>query len=259
MIDENDKVIIGEIIKLYNENSKYKERMNKIYDSNPIKLRLQELYALEEILRYGNKSYYSRLTSLGENKEEILKEYTKFITDCNNDKKFLISKMRDYKNNRRKLRSVEIFAISLMLVNEEVKHDYKYVDYDYDDYADLKYKSDSEIRESVSNVFFADLIYKLLNEAKDPIIRSELQPIIDHQKSPGLIASVDKPKMLEFLRECISYDYKGVINGIDIMFNQAKFYLSAGFGEKSFDFFSKHRSNITVKEVFDIKPKQKRK
>ena len=90
-----------------------------------------------------------------------------------------------YKNNRRKLRSVEIFAISLMLVNEEVKHDYKYVDYDYDDYADLKYKSDSEIRESVSNVFFADLIYKLLNEAKDPIIRSELQPIIDHQKSPG--------------------------------------------------------------------------
>ena len=57
MFSEMDKKIIGEIIKLYNENTKFKERLNNLYDNNPAKLKLLELYALEDIIRYGNKYY----------------------------------------------------------------------------------------------------------------------------------------------------------------------------------------------------------
>ena len=257
MISEMDKKIIGEIINLYNENTKFKEKLNNLYNTNPAKLKLIELYTLEDIIRYGDKSYYNRLMKLGINEEAIRKEYNDFLDKCINDKKYELSKMRDYKNNRKSLTPVETFAINLILKDNEKKYDYKYIDYDYDDYIELKYSNDKEIRESVSNVFFANLIGSLFEKNVDPILRNELKPIIEHQKHPGLIASVDKPKMLDFLRELISYDYKGVTEGIDTMFNQAKFYLACGFQEKTFDFFSKHRSNISAREVFDIKPKQK--
>ena len=61
MISEMDKKIIGEIINLYN--------------TNPAKLKLIELYTLEDIIRYGDKSYYNRLMKLGNNEETIKKEY----------------------------------------------------------------------------------------------------------------------------------------------------------------------------------------
>lgn len=257
MFSEMDKKIIGEIIKLYNENTKFKERLNNLYDNNPAKLKLLELYALEDIIRYGDKSYYNRLIKLGNNQENIISEYNEFLDKCKNDNKYELSKMRDYKNNRKNLKPVEAFAINLLLKDNEKKHDYKYIDYDYDDYVELKYSTDKEIRESISNVFFADIIGSLSKKNVNPIIKNEIGSIIEHQKKPGLIASVDKPKMLDFLRELISYDYKGVMEGIDLMSEQAKFYLACGFQEKTFDFFSKYRSNISAREVFDIKPKQK--
>ena len=82
MISEMDKKIIGEIINLYNENTKFKEKLNNLYNTNPAKLKLIELYTLEDIIRYGDKSYYNRLMKLGNNEETIKKEYGAFLEKC---------------------------------------------------------------------------------------------------------------------------------------------------------------------------------
>lgn len=258
-MNENDKKTLGEIIKLYNENTKFKEYICERYDTNPASLRVLELYVLEEIVRYGNKDYYNKIASLNPNSEKALKDYSDFIDKCKNDKEFETLKMRIYKNNRENLNPVEVFAISMILKDKDREKEYKYIDFDYDDYPDIKYGNDKEIRETVSNIYFAILIYRLLNECKDPIILKELKPVIEHQKEPGLIASSDKPLLLNFLRECISDNYEIIGNHIDEMYNQVKSFLMFGFKENSFKLLSNRKSNVTAREIFDIKPKQKRK
>ncbi len=63
--DDNQINKIKKFLNKYNSNLKFKQFAEKVYDKNPEALPLEEIFALEEIIRYGNKEiYYKRLEDI---------------------------------------------------------------------------------------------------------------------------------------------------------------------------------------------------
>ena len=55
---------IYEFIKRYNADEGFKNSVQKLYDNNTYKLSITNIYALEEVLRYGTKKIFNKFNTI---------------------------------------------------------------------------------------------------------------------------------------------------------------------------------------------------
>lgn len=243
---------INEFIMRYNEDEEFKNSVQELYNNNIYKLSILQIYALEEILRYGTKEVFNKFleTKGAYSDDEAVDLYDGFIKLLNEDVSFKQYKMQQLKKSPKTLSELEMFAFKLIGGSDDKKEQmYKEMtdELEYDPYNPILYSNDSQIRETLKNLFFGEFIHELLE-------LPEMEPVKVRQKEKGRIANIDKPLMIEQIQRFISvpnsmYQLKQVI---DNRFIKVKYDLLLGKGESAFEQYLKFNTNISSNEILDM-------
>lgn len=216
---------IYEFIKRYNADEEFKNSVQKLYDNNTYKLSITNIYALEEVLRYGTKKIFNKfLEAKGTYSEEkAIDLYDGFIELLSKDMNFKQYKMQQLKETPETLSAMEIFAFALIS------------------------SSDNQIRETLTNLFFGEFIYQILE-------LPSMKPIKVRQKENGRIANIDKPFIIKKIQNSISNQSSifQLQKAIDVRFVEVKMNLLLGKEEKAFEKYLKFNTNISSNEILGI-------
>ena len=101
ILNEKQSKEIYEFIMKYNVDEKFKNSVQQLYDSNTYKLSILQIYALEEILRYGTKEIFNRFleTKGTYSEEQAIDLYDSFIKLLSEDINFKQYKMQQLKES----------------------------------------------------------------------------------------------------------------------------------------------------------------
>lgn len=245
------------IIKKYNCNENYRELIQDNYDNNPGILSILEIYALEEIIRYGNNGIFQSILEMKENMDSnsLIEQISEFLRLYRDDEIFREYKCEQLKSAPETLSELEkwcLVLISSAKINPVKTHE-KLTDLlEYDDFNEIKYSTDKEIRNTLTNLLFGEFIHKIIE-------LPEFAPIKVRQKKSGLIANVDKATVIDAVQKAIpgTLDKVGAI--IDQRFISVKFNVLLGKGKDSFGEDLKYNTNISMGEIFQYNDKNKKK
>lgn len=243
---------IYEFIMRYNEDEEFKNSVQQSYDSNIYKLSILQIYALEEVLRYGGKEIFNKFleTKGTYSEEKAVDLYDGFIKLLGQDKKFKQYKMRQLIEAPETLSTMEMFAFTLISSSHNQKeqmHEEMTDELDYDPYNLILYTTDNQIRETLENLFLGELIHQMLE-------LPDMKPVKVRQKENGRIANIDKPFIIEKIQSVISKptaisQFKQII---DDRFVKVKMDLLLGKGEQAFGRYLKFNTNIRSNEILGI-------
>lgn len=239
---------IYEFIKRYNVDEEFKNSVQKLYDNNTYKLSITNIYALEEVLRYGTKKIFNKFleTKGTYSEEKAIDLYDGFIELLSKDMNFKQYKMQQLKESPETLSAMEIFAFALINSSDNQKE--KMTDeLEYDQYNPILYSTDNQIRETLTNLFFGEFIHQILE-------LPNMKPIKVRQKENGRIANIDKPFIIEKIQDVISnqnsiFQLKKII---DARFVEVKMNLLFGKEEQAFEKYLKFNTNISSNEILGI-------
>lgn len=250
--NEKQEQAVNEFIMKYNSDEEFRNEVQKLYNNEIGRLSILQIYALEELLRYGNNGMFKRfLESKGESTEEAAVELVDgFRKLLDEDPSFKQYKMEQLKKFPDTLSDLEMFAFTLISrsQSEKVKMHKELTDeLEYDPINPILFSTDYEIRETLENLLIGEFIHKLLE-------LPAMKPAKVRQKEEGMIASVDKKDIIEQVRSVVCTpnsmcQFKSVI---DNRYVEVKFALLAGKGEEAFDQYIKFNTNISINEVFEI-------
>lgn len=246
--NENQTKEIYEFIKRYNADEEFKNSVQKLYDNNTYKLSITNIYALEEVLRYGTKKIFNKFleTKGTYSEEKAIDLYDGFIELLSKDMNFKQYKMQQLKESPETLSAMEIFAFALISSSDNQKE--KMTDkLEYDQYNPILYSTDNQIRETLTNLFFGEFIYQILE-------LPSMKPIKVRQKENGRIANIDKPFIIKKIQNAISNQSSifQLQKAIDVRFVEVKMNLLLGKEEKAFEKYLKFNTNISSNEIFGI-------
>ena len=123
ILNEKQSKEIYEFIMKYNVDEKFKNSVQQLYDSNTYKLSILQIYALEEILRYGTKEIFNRFleTKGTYSEEQAIDLYDSFIKLLSEDINFKQYKMQQLKESPETLSAMEMFAFTLISSSDNQK------------------------------------------------------------------------------------------------------------------------------------------
>ena len=247
--NEKQSKIIQEFIMKYNSEEEYKNSVQKLYDEEPYKLPMLNIYVLEEILRYGNKSLFN---SFKESKgtytiEQAVIEYDGFIELLNNDENFKSYKREQLISSPETLSEIEKFALSLMNIQKNNKENVQTKNDDeleYDDFNPIIYSTDAQIRKTLENLLLGKFIHKMLD-------LPAMKEIKERQKGKGRIANIDKPIVIEKVRSMFSSEkeIEKFEEAVNNMYVKGKMGILLGKKEASFDEYLEYNTNVNVSEI----------
>lgn len=239
---------IYEFIKRYNADEEFKNSVQKLYDNNTYKLSITNIYALEEVLRYGTKKIFNKFleTKGTYSEEKAIDLYDGFIELLSKDMNFKQYKMQQLKESPETLSAMEIFAFALISSSDNQKENMT-DELEYDQYNPILYSTDNQIRETLTNLFFGEFIHQILE-------LPNMKPIKVRQKENGRIANIDKPFIIEKIQDVISnqnsiFQLKKII---DARFVEVKMNLLLGKEEQAFEKYLKFNTNISSNEILGI-------
>ncbi len=251
--NEKQSKEIYEFIMRYNADEEFKNNIQQLYDNNTYKLSILQIYALEEILRYGAKEIFNKfLTTKGTySEDQAVDLYDGFIKLLSEDINFKQYKMQQLKESPETLSEMEMFAFTLISSSDNQKeqmHEEMTEELEYDPYNPILYSTDNQIRETLENLFFGEVIHQMLEL---PTMKS----VRVRQKKNGRIANIDKPFIIEKIQGVISESnsmsqFKQMI---DSRFVKVKMDLLLGKGELAFKQYLKFNTNISSNEILGIK------
>ncbi len=252
ILNEKQSKEIYEFIMKYNVDEKFKNSVQQLYDSNTYKLSILQIYALEEILRYGTKEIFNRFleTKGTYSEEQAIDLYDSFIKLLSEDINFKQYKMQQLKESPETLSAMEMFAFTLISSSDNQKeqmHEEMTDELDYDPYNPILYSTDSQIRETLENLFFGEFIYQMLE-------LPAMKPVKVRQKENGRIENIDKPLIIEKIQSVIAeqnsmFQFKQMI---DSRYTKVKMDLLLGKGERAFEPYLKFNTNISSNEILGI-------
>ena len=250
--NEKQEQAVNEFIMKYNSDEEFRNEVQDLYDNEIGRLAILQIYALEELLRYGNKGMFKRfLESKGESTEEeaveLVDGFRKLLDEDPSFKQYKMEQLKKYPDT---LSDLEMFAFTLISrsQSEKVKMHKELTDeLEYDPINPILFSTDYEIRETLENLLIGEFIHKLLE-------LPAMKPAKVRQKEEGMIASVDKKDIIEQVRSVVCTpnsmcQFKSVI---DNRYVEVKFALLAGKGASAFDQYIKFNTNISINEVFEI-------
>lgn len=253
-LSEKQSQEVYEFMMKYNTDEEFKNHVQHLYDSNIYKLSILQIYALEEVLRYGTKGIFNKfLNKKGVHTEEqIIDLYDEFMNLLISDDYFKQYKMQQLKDSPESLSEIELFAFTLIGNSEEKKqqmHADMTKDLEYDPYNLILYSTDNQIRETLENLFFGEFIYQVLEQPS-------MKPIKVRQKEPGRIANIDKPFIIEKIQSVVfkqSSSISQLKRIIDNRFCKVKMDVLLGKGEEAFEQYLKFNTNISASEILGTK------
>lgn len=255
MFNDEESKIIYEFITKYNSDDKFKDDINDKYNNDLSSLSIYDIYALEELIRFGSKGIIKNLISLSGDKQFMLKNINNFLEYFKKDESFKFYKIKQLTESPETLSKEEKFLIEKVL-NAKVKEDKKEAesatvepeiiveDISYDSYTPILYGNDSEIRTTISNLFFGKFIHMLLEHPA-------MYEVKKRQKQPGLIANIDRQNVIDLVERKLGENINDIKNNIDNIYLQVKFKVLLGQGEKAFSEYAKYNTNITAMEIFE--------
>lgn len=247
MADE-EQLKIFEVWQKYKNDEEYRKQKEDNYINNPTSLNLYEIYVLEELVRFGNKNYYNDIIKTKQNdNQNIYLEYEMLIKMCNNNQQFLDDEIKKLESKSLFLSSMEIYVLKNFYKDEIEKS--KKSNYKYDAFVELKYGIDKEIKNTVYNILVGNIVYEYFNDNTKMKTDKKLSEIKLRQKEPGMIASEDKPYIIEKIKSSIFDDYDKFEEKANSMFTLVKYSLYTGKKEAAFKPFIKQRTNIKNTEV----------
>lgn len=196
-LEEQEKQIYEFILK-YKSDFKFREEIDRKYFNEQDSLSILEIYALEEILRVGNKSYFIKFVN------RLKEKYNK----------------------------------------EEITVDIIVKNYGYDNKNKILTQTENEIKNTLTNILFGELIFDILDKVK-------FQEIKFRQKEPGVIANIDKEIIINELQRGFKYNFDKVSTIVEDMY----YFLikHGGIDSSYFKKYLKYNTNISSKEIMDIK------
>lgn len=249
---EEQSQSIYEFIMKYNADEEFRNNIQNLYENKVGELSILHIYALEEILRYGNKGVFKQFLEVkGENKEEkAIEVFNSFMDLLKNDESFKQYKMEQLKKFPETLSDLEMFAFKLLSRSQSKKeemHKELTDELEYDSLNPILFSTDYEIRETLENLFIGEFIYQLLEEPA-------MKPVKVRQKEAGMIANKDKPLIIEKVKVAFSApnsmsQFKQII---DNRFVKVKFAILTGKGTEAFDEYKRFNTNISINEVLGI-------
>ena len=250
--NETQSKSIYDFIMMYNSDEEFKAVIQELYDNEISSISILHIYALEEILRYGNRGFFNQfLTTKGAYSEERAADlFDGFIKLLNDDTNFKQYKMEQLKNSPETLSEIEKFAFKLISMSQSKKHQmHKEMtdELEYDELNPILYSNDRQIRRTLENLLFGEFIHKMLE-------LPAMKPIKVRQKQKGMIASIDKPLIIEKIQSVISNQgsmsqFKQAIDG---RYVKVKMAILMGKGEEAFEEYLKFNTNISSNEIFGI-------
>lgn len=247
--NEKQSKIIQEFIIKYNSEEEYKNNVQKLYDEKPYKLPMLNIYVLEEILRYGNKSLFNSFKkSKGSYTiEQAVIEYDGFIELLNNDENFKTYKREQLISSPETLSEIEKFALSLMNIQKNNKENVQTKNDDeleYDDFNPIIYSTDAQIRKTLENLLLGKFIHKMLD-------LPEMKEIKERQKEKGRIANIDKPIVIEKVRSMFSSEkeIEKFDEAVNNMYVKVKMGILLDKKEAAFGEYLEFNTNINVSEI----------
>lgn len=243
---------IYEFIMRYNADEEFKNSVQQSYDNNAYKLSILQIYALEEVLRYGTKEIFNKFleTKGTYSEEQAVDLYDGFIKLLSEDINFKQYKMQQLKESPETLSAMEMFAFTLISSSDNQKeqmHEEMTDELDYDPYNSILYSTDNQIRETLENLFFGEFIHQMLE-------LPAMKPVKARQKENGRIANIDKPFIIEKIQSVFSEQtsiaqFKQMI---DSRYVKVKMDLLLGKGELAFEQYLKFNTNISSNEILGI-------
>lgn len=232
----------------YFKDQTFAQTYQQLYDKKPYQLSILQIYALEHILRYGTKDIYNRALEVMDDvsEEQMIELYESFLSLLNHNADFRQYKMQQFQETPQSLSSIERFIFQFILHSYEQENRQSST-LEYDPYTPILYSNDKEIRTTLENLLFGELIHKMLN-------LPEMQGIKAQQKMPGRIANTDKQIIIERIQTFISQP--GIINQmqqtIDQRYARVKMSLLLGNGMNSFEPYAAYNTNISAQEIVPI-------
>lgn len=246
--NEEQTKIIYEFVMNYTGNEEFKNNVEGKYNDEVGKLSILEIYALEEVLRYGTRNLFNQFIETKENlsEEEALILFDNLLTLLIEDESFRDYKLMQFREAKETLSTMEIFAINL--IHKEEKQDESVekestVELEYDNLNPIRFGTDRQIRETIENLLFGQFILKSLELPAMFEIKSR-------QKEKGLIANSDKPIIIEEIRKLLAADPKLYENAVNNYFVKIKFQVLLGKEEASFGELLDYNTNISADEIF---------
>lgn len=251
--NEKQSKDIYDFIMRYNSEEEFKNSVQNLYDKEISKLSILDIYALEEILRYGTKGIFNKfIESKGAcNEEQAVDSFELFTKLLNDDSNFKQLKMEQLKNSPETLSAIEMFAFQLIITTKNQKEQiYKEMtdELEYDPLNPILYSTDKQIRETLENLFFGEFIHQMLE-------LPAMKPIKVRQKENGRIANIDKPLIIEKIKGVvlIQGSMSQFKQAIDNRYVKVKMDLLMGKGEEAFGQYLKYNTNISSYEILGIK------
>ena len=244
---------INDFMMKYSEDSAFRNKIQQLYDENTYKLSLIQIYTLEEILRYGTKKVFHKFLNIegSYSNEQAIELYDTFTKLLNDDSNFRQYKMQQLKTAPETLSKIEIFAFSLISGSKDYKkqmHKEMTDELEYDPYNPILYDTDQQMKETLENLFFGEFIHRILE-------LPSMKPIKVRQRENGQIANIDKPFIIEKIRNVVfQQDSISQLNQIiDSRFVTVKMNILLGKGIYAFEQYLKFNTNISSQEILGKK------
>lgn len=251
-LNQEQSNYITEFIVKYNSDLEFQEKMQELYDNDISKLSILDIYALEEILRYGVKGIFDKFIQAKgkDTDEQAVKLFDSLIKLLLDNDQFREYKLEQLELNPEMISEMELLAFNLIqykFIKEEAEEVEVEEELEYDDYIGILYSTDKEIRATLGNLFFGQFILEMLE-------MPSMKEIKERQKEKGLIANVDKGFILSKIEEMLNNEqaliqYKKVI---DARYTKVKMNILLGQSDTAFNEFIQYRTNIDVVGTFDL-------
>lgn len=249
---------IYEFIMNYNGDESFKESSQTKYDEDLKSLSVLDIYALEEVLRYGNKAFYKKfLEAKGEMSEEIAaKNYDEFVKLLAEDESFMQYKREQVLYSPETLSPIEMLAFEVVGMPKEEKREEqegtseensKSEELEYDPLNPIKSATEKQIRETLENLVFGEFIMKLLDHPAMAAIKGRCRG--------GQIANVDKKFIIDKLQStCLCDEFPGQMKQlVDSRYVKVKMALLLGkTQEEAFAEYLPYNTNISSYEILGI-------
>lgn len=234
----------------YNSDEEFKSNVQELYDREVCQLSILDIYALEEILRYGTKGIFSKFLEVrGSYTEEqaiyLFEQFRKLLQEDINFKQYKIQQLVNYPET---VSEMEKFVFNLIGKSEQEReslHEDMTDELEYDPLTPILYSTDNQIRETLENLLFGEFVHHMLE-------LPNMKPVKARQRRNGMIASFDKPFVIEQIRNSMTPEIiEQFKQTIDNRFIKVKFNVLLG-KEVAFGDYLEYNTNIYASEVLGI-------
>lgn len=246
--NEEQSEVIYEFIIKYNSDEDFKSSVEKQYNNEVEKLSMLQIYALEEVLRYGNKCIFTTFQeTLGSyTLAEAINLFDSFIKLLNEDENFKQYKLEQLKHSKETLSEMEILVFELF--NKDNKQDEQTNEknqsskLEYDKLNPIRYATDNQIRKTLEDLLFGKFIHLMLE-------LPEMLDIKNRQKESGVIANSDKSLIINEIRKLLENDFNSFQQTVDYNFIRVKYQILLGKKEEAFSELLQYNTNISADEI----------